>query len=72
MRPSTDDQAVALAWAELLGAMAATCDLAAAVEHRSGPKRELIQRADRYRDLQLANLHDLSATKRNYNTTNPL
>lgn len=60
MPAPTDDT---MAWIDFLGYAAASCDLYMAQEHNHGSRRDrddLAQRADRYRDLQLAKLAEIS------------
>ena len=69
----TDTEAAALAWVDLLGNMASTCDIAAATGNRWATRRELDEldrRAARYRDLQLAALHNISIERQNSFTIN--
>ncbi len=84
MPASTDTEAEALAWVDLLGAIAASCDLYAAHAElqvnwtavREGDRSrardldELASRAAKYRDLQLAALHNISIDRHNSFTIN--
>ena len=84
MPAPTDTEAAALAWVDLLGTIAASCDLYAAHAEsrvnwaavREGDRsrareiEELAGRAARYRYLQLAKLHDISIERQNSFTIN--
>ena len=84
MHAPTDTEAEALAWVNLLGTIAASCDLYAAHAElqvnwtavREGDRsrarevEELAGRAARYRDLQLAALHNISIERQNSFTIN--
>jgi hypothetical protein len=65
-RPLTAEEDIALTWAAFLGLLAARCVYYASAENRWGTRHELEdldRRAARYRDLQLANLHEVSTIR---------
>ena len=84
MPAPTDTEAAALAWVDLLGTIAASCDLYAAHAEsrvnwaavREGDRsracelEELADRAERYRDLQLTVLRNISIERQNSFTIN--